>query len=495
MLKGFNLFSFIRKSLLFLTFDLEILFNYQKRMESIFSKQSPSNFHSSGPADSSPPADLEEAAKSWAGRARMGTDRSLKKLATPTISPEGIPQIRVSDDVFKRGAEAHKDYILGVFTGQVPFYSQIQSVLTLILGRGVKLQIHLTPAIRSMLVRIPNNFIRAKVVEQEIWHIRSSLFYVAQWTAQLAIKQPTFDFIPLWAHVRGVPFDLYTQEGLSLVASLIGFPVEADEFTIKMVSLEVAHLKVRANCTKKMPSVVEMIRDNGSTIQVSVDYSWLPPTCACCNQLGHSDSRCPNAKWAPTDPSKMGAASIPESSGTMPSSSEATPPLVGANPAETPSHSPVPSAAKSGSIRTSTEISSSDLSPELPSDQATIGALSNLAAVSPSLPIFVLAENASSALVPTKVLKYQNTSKKRKSSNLSRRGSPSPPTSVNPFACLAMELASEDPYVDPSFKPNLGSLVCDTLGSSASPSSAKDSGTGSDTPATGASLQDGKANL
>lgn len=44
----------------------------------------------------------------------------------------------------------------------------------------MKLEIHLRPESRSMLVRIPNAYIREKIIEQEIWHIGNSLFYVAQ---------------------------------------------------------------------------------------------------------------------------------------------------------------------------------------------------------------------------------------------------------------------------------------------------------------------------
>lgn len=106
------------------------------------------------------------------------------------------------------------------------------------------------------------------------------------------------DSIPLWAKVRGVLFDLYTREGLSLVAGLIGHPVEANEFTIRMISLDVAHLKVRAYFTKPLPPLVELLWDDGSIIPISVTYPWVPPSCTCCKQLRHLEARCPHAKWA-----------------------------------------------------------------------------------------------------------------------------------------------------------------------------------------------------
>lgn len=75
-------------------------------------------------------------------------------------------------------------------------------------------------------------------------------------------------------------------------------PVEANEFTIRMISLDVAHLKVRAYCTKPLPPLVELLRDDGSIIPISVTYPWVPPSCTCCKQLCHLEARCPHAKWA-----------------------------------------------------------------------------------------------------------------------------------------------------------------------------------------------------
>lgn len=63
--------------------------------------------------------------------------------------------------------------------GKTPSFGHIQIVLTHIWGRDMKLEIHLRPKTRSILVRLPNATIRKKIVEQEIWHIGNSLFYVA----------------------------------------------------------------------------------------------------------------------------------------------------------------------------------------------------------------------------------------------------------------------------------------------------------------------------
>lgn len=478
-------------------------------------KNPSSGVPASGPSSATGPAG--SLPRSWADKAKLGTDRSLEKLATPILSPEGIPQIRVPDAVFQRGAEAHKDYVIGVFTGKPPSYSQIQSVLAHIWGRGVKLQIHLRPASRSMLVKIPNDFVRAKIVEQEIWHIGTSLFYVAQWTAEVALKQPTFDSIPLWAHVRGVPFDLYTREGLSLVASLIGFPVEADEFTIKMVSLEVAHLKVRADCTKPMPTIVELLRDNGEVIPVSVEYPWLPPTCSCCKQLGHTEARCPNAKWAPTKdaPSGNKPQAKEQNKGKKASSSSNSPAksVIGSDDLASTSTPSPPAMSSPTAQQTSSELVPAQL-PSLP-ESATKTLSSHFDA--PESTSLALAIQHPSSAAPVNLIFGSNdelvssegfstvgfstnqksgpsyfNAKKRKNTNLSRRDSLSPPVSANPFACLANQLELLAPT-------ELSADLLSASGTSAQSIILPDASEppeppveGSNTPVMGSSLQDGK---
>ncbi|CAH2079647.1 unnamed protein product, partial [Thlaspi arvense] len=188
-----------------------------------------------------------------------------------------------------------------------------------------------------MLVRIPNASVRKKIVDQEIWHIGSSLFYVAQWSAEIAVKPPSFTSIPLWAQVKGIPFDLYTQEGIGQVTDLLGFPVECDEFTRKMVNINIAHIKFKADCTKPLPTYKEIERENGEIVPITVEYPWVPPICPCCKQLGHSVALCPNGQWAPSSANPV------NSTGSSPATSSL-------NKVASVATSPVPGFAVSSSI-------------------------------------------------------------------------------------------------------------------------------------------------
>ncbi|CAN7129163.1 unnamed protein product, partial [Brassica rapa subsp. narinosa] len=277
------------------------------------------------PNSSNPQPNIPPLPANWANNLKKTTDKSLKKVANPTFSPEGIPRIKIPDSVFKKGADLHQDFILGIFLGKTPSFSQIQSVLTHIWGKGMKLETHLRPESRSMLVRIPNSALRKKIVEQEFWHVGNVLFYVAQWSDSVAMKPPAFTTMPLWAHFKGIPFDLYTQEGLGRVGDLLGHPMEVDEFTRRMTNINVAHIKCKVDVTKPLPKFGEIERDNGEVVTVSIDYPWVPPICTCCGELGHLQSHCPSGTWKSKQPPNFAVHSTPQQNEERNSSSPPAP--------------------------------------------------------------------------------------------------------------------------------------------------------------------------
>lgn len=80
-------------------------------------------------------------------------DKSLSRLAPPTFSENGRPRI-ITYEVFQKGADLHKDFIVCYFNGRASPFHQIQSVLNHMWGKGRKLEIHNNPLNYSAIVRI-----------------------------------------------------------------------------------------------------------------------------------------------------------------------------------------------------------------------------------------------------------------------------------------------------------------------------------------------------
>ncbi|RID52977.1 hypothetical protein BRARA_G00406, partial [Brassica rapa] len=222
-------------------------------------------------------------------------NKTLKRLAPVTLSDKGVPRVLIPDSVFQKGAEIHKDFIICYFNGRSPPFNQIQSVLNHMWGKGKRVEIHTNPLSRSMLVRIPSDYLRQKILEKTVWYVGDSMFHAVQWSSSASVSPPALESIQIWAHLTGVPLDLRHQEGLSLVAGLVGEPKETDDFTKNLVSLTLSHVKVAVDLTKPLPDVVEFVRQSGEVVEIQVSYPWVPPTCSFCKELGHVARNCLHA--------------------------------------------------------------------------------------------------------------------------------------------------------------------------------------------------------
>ncbi|KAG5415529.1 hypothetical protein IGI04_003096 [Brassica rapa subsp. trilocularis] len=232
------------------------------------------------------------AAPSLVERLRSAEDKSLERLAPVTLSAIGRPRILIPDSVFEEGAQLHKDFIICYYNGRALPFNQIQSVFNHMWSKGKKLEIHNNPLNRSTIVRIPNAYLRQKILEKNIWYVGDSMFHTAQWTSKHSKATPSLQAIKIWAHLTGVPLDLRHKKGLSLVAGLVGDPKETDDFTKNLVSLSESHVKVEVDLTRPLPSIVEFERQSGEVVEVLIQYPWTPPKCSHCNELGHVIRNC-----------------------------------------------------------------------------------------------------------------------------------------------------------------------------------------------------------
>lgn len=68
-------------------------------------------------------------------RLRVSEYKILKRLAPVYVSENGRPRIIIPDEVFHKGAEIHKDFIICYFNGKSPPFSQIQSIFNYMWGK------------------------------------------------------------------------------------------------------------------------------------------------------------------------------------------------------------------------------------------------------------------------------------------------------------------------------------------------------------------------
>ncbi|KAL0381931.1 UNVERIFIED_CONTAM: hypothetical protein Slati_4609300 [Sesamum latifolium] len=106
--------------------------------------------------------------------------------------------------------------------------------------------------------------------------------------------------VPVWIKLRHLPVELWTDEGLSTVASGIGKPLYTDAITRACTRLDFARVCIMLDISSKLPKhlVIMVPHEDGSesACKVDVEYEWLPPKCTTCMSLGHSTTGCPTKK-------------------------------------------------------------------------------------------------------------------------------------------------------------------------------------------------------
>jgi hypothetical protein len=86
--------------------------------------------------------------------------------------------------------------------------------------------------------------------------------------------------------------EFWTPSGLSYAASGIGKPLYADKVMEERKRLGFARVLVEIDITSECPKEIVIGRENGDTINVGVEYPWLPPKCSVCGGFGHAAYAC-----------------------------------------------------------------------------------------------------------------------------------------------------------------------------------------------------------
>lgn len=107
--------------------------------------------------------------------------------------------------------------------------------------------------------------------------------------------------VPVWVKFPNLPFECWTPNYLSKLASMFGKPLQSDRLTSIIARLSYARVLVEVNFMDVLPFFIKVILPNGSTLNQEVVYETLPRFCKLYRVLNHCTVACPSAgsKLAP----------------------------------------------------------------------------------------------------------------------------------------------------------------------------------------------------
>lgn len=234
-----------------------------------------------------PPA--PKAHKSWVTEAKQ--NKVLKKYDLDISSSEGNQSVDVPSAIVDEANLLWDDFVITRFMETAPHVAKVHDILNKIWAFGDKLQKKVVYEMDevTMKIRVPNEAIREKVIRRGIWNIAGVPIVVSKWS--LVKDDSKARLTPLWVHLKQVPMNMYSWEGLSFIASAAGIPDKLHPETIGCTNLEIAKICVTADLSKQLLRKINF-KIQGVQTLVEFTYSWLPSKCSACGKWGHSEKVC-----------------------------------------------------------------------------------------------------------------------------------------------------------------------------------------------------------
>ena len=130
------------------------------------------------------------------------------------------------------------------------------------------------------------------VLEVGYWQADRCAFSVYPWSADGSLAAQELLFVPTWAVLKNVPPQLYSLNGISVVASGIGEPLHTEKSRLDPYHFGDTKVKVEIDLSHSPPEAVVVRDTQGNSAKINVEYPNLPPRCINCGKFGHLINCC-----------------------------------------------------------------------------------------------------------------------------------------------------------------------------------------------------------
>ncbi|KAL2237588.1 UNVERIFIED_CONTAM: hypothetical protein Sindi_0950500 [Sesamum indicum] len=229
------------------------------------------------------------------------TRKTLSYVA-PTVQ-KGEVIVRPTLDIIRNGSKRWMATAVGYFLGKRPYFHHLKEFAKSI-----------WPDLKE--VTGTNNgffFFQFKsvvamedVIEGGLWLYQGQPIILQKWKPGMVLRKLQHTEVPVRIKIRHLPVKLWTEEGLSTVASGVGKPLYPDAITRACTRQDFARVCAMLDMTSNLPKhIIIMTPDEEggeSPCKVDVEYEWIPPKCKSCMTLGHSAKECVLNKPKPVKP-------------------------------------------------------------------------------------------------------------------------------------------------------------------------------------------------
>ncbi|KAL0356476.1 UNVERIFIED_CONTAM: hypothetical protein Sradi_4094500 [Sesamum radiatum] len=264
-------------------------------------------------ANSQPPSLTKLFSETVAANRRPSTNEHRFFLANSTTISfgektvcDGRPTLVFSDSETASLTEAYRFSLVGKFSQGTPQYRNLHRLIA-----GLGLRGAFTVGMintKHVLITLSDEADFSKLWIRRIWFIQGYPMRVFKWSPTFSPAHES-SVVPIWVCFPGLPVHLFQKEALCTVASMIGTPLQIDEYTFNQAKLSKARVCIEIDLLQ--PRIEEIdIQIHGVTIRQKIEYEQIPKYCSLCKHVGHRATECYSKGNAPKPPPRVKTSAV-----------------------------------------------------------------------------------------------------------------------------------------------------------------------------------------
>nr|TKR85033.1 hypothetical protein D5086_0000251720 [Populus alba] len=224
---------------------------------------------------------------SWADRVRVSSSNTRFTLDPLPRQPVG-QCLKITEQILLENTAQWTRCMIGFFPGFKMPYHAVNAIASRV-WRQCGLENVMTTANGFMIFRFKTEEEMHAVMEKGPWMFGGKNIILQQWHPRYNFDKSKISTLPVWIRLHGLPFPLWSKQGLSLAASMVGRPLSCDELTYNCTRLEYARLCVEIDASLPVINSFDIECPlSADPITVTVDYEWKPKHCEQCKVFGHT---------------------------------------------------------------------------------------------------------------------------------------------------------------------------------------------------------------
>ncbi|XP_039027611.1 uncharacterized protein LOC120161429 [Hibiscus syriacus] len=216
-------------------------------------------------------------------------DQSLTYFPSEIL--EGVFTVKPPPAVIDEGIAEWSHAVVGQFIGVAHNFGSMQRLVEILWGESSTVKVSLAgPSL--YVFSFFNASVRDWVLDNGPCHIQNKLLLLRKWDPNLQKLNLNLRNIPNWVQLYDVPLELFSRNGLSYIASVVGLPLYMDSITSSKQRLEYAKVCLEIGVNTVIPEVIHVALKDGSVVKIRVYVPWLSKVCSHCKIFGHFSSTC-----------------------------------------------------------------------------------------------------------------------------------------------------------------------------------------------------------